>query len=61
MGEQWAELSGDKRQQFAEQIFQEMQEGYYQSSMAFCQELSKELEGSIQTLDISVRQKKLYD
>jgi len=61
MDEQWAELSDDKRQQFAEQIFQEMQEGYYQSSMEFYQEVSKELEGSIHTLPITVRQKNLYN
>lgn len=61
MEEHWAELSDDKRQQFAEQIFQEMQEGYYQSSMEFSQAMSKELEGSIQSLDITVRHKKLYD
>ncbi|WP_071394545.1 hypothetical protein [Bacillus tuaregi] len=61
MNNQWQGLREDKRQQLAEQIFHEMQEGYYQSTMDFCQEISKELDGTIHALDLTVRQKQNYD
>jgi len=56
------QLSEEKRRQLAQQIFHEVQEGYYQSSMDFYQAVSNEL-GNIsdQGIDILVRHKKLYD
>ncbi|WP_338469470.1 hypothetical protein R4Z10_11615 [Niallia sp. XMNu-256] len=51
-----------KRRQLAQQIFHEAQEGYYQSSMNFYQAVTSELRNySDQTIDILVRQKRLYD
>jgi hypothetical protein len=57
-----SQLSEDKRRQLAQQIFHEVQEGYYQSSIDFYRAVSNEL-GNIsdQAIDILVRQKKLYD
>ena len=57
-----SQLSEDKRRQLAQQIFREVQEGYYQSSIDFYRAVSNEL-GNIsdQAIDILVRQKKLYD
>jgi hypothetical protein len=56
------QISEDKRRQLAQQIFHEVQEGYYQSSMDFYCAVSNELENiSDQAIDILVRQKRLYD
>ncbi|MCQ6275605.1 hypothetical protein JMM81_11615 [Bacillus sp. V3B] len=54
--------SKDKRQQLARQIFQEIQEGCYQSSMGFFQALNQELGNtSDQAIDIMLRQRGMFD
>lgn len=54
--------TSSKRQQLAEQIFHEVQEGYYQSSIDFFQAISQELDNtSDQAIDIMLRQKRVYD
>lgn len=51
-----------KRLELAQQILHEVQEGYYQSSSDFFQSMYNELENSSdQSIDIMLRNKRLYD
>jgi hypothetical protein len=51
-----------KRLKLAQQILSEVQEGYYQSSSDFFHSIYNELENSSdQSIDIMLRNKRLYD